>query len=80
MNEAFKNLMIFYCMDHYEKGHYAAVDKSGAIHVHQYLPEARNVLWRPTFEFGTGFERSIFVGRVTLPNDIDWTETLIELS
>ena len=80
MNERIKNLMILYCMDFYDMGYYAAVDKSGAVHVHHYLPEARNVMWRPDYGFGTGFDKSFFVGRIALPDDVHWTQTLIELS
>ena len=80
MNEAFKNLMLFYCIDAPAWAKYAAVDEDGEMYVHSNIViTAKNMnksgYWIPT---KNGINEKM-VHQFETPLPVNWKETLIEL-
>ena len=85
MNEAFKNLMLFYSMDAPEGYTHAAVDSSGEVYLYKCKPfvcSSRDEVQQWKYE-GNDADNTKHshrqVATLTIPRDINWKETLIEL-
>ena len=78
--EAFKNLIILYCMDAPEWGEYAAVDDNGWLWIFENKPILKftDGYWQNTQSHGVNSERVVKVRHMSL-NEIKWEDTLIEL-
>lgn len=72
--EAFKNLMILYCMDIPDDCKYAAVDETGALHGYYDKPDT----WRLRDQWSAG-NGSFGAIKYMCMDDINWKDTLIEL-